>query len=157
MSTRLEDNSFHAFSDRDALLGYLVLRLCMGVNIAMHGIARLLAGPGVFVDAITKQFAHTPLPLWSVQAFGYSLPWAESILGLLILAGVASRYVLLLGGLLIAVLTFGSTLTQQWEIAGTQLIYALVFALLLVWRRYDLFSVDGLLARRVTAREARLP
>ncbi|MGB8536202.1 MAG: hypothetical protein WCD57_07300, partial [Acidobacteriaceae bacterium] len=80
-------------------------------------------------------------------AFGLSLPWIESIVGLLILVGVATRYVLFFGGLLIAVLTFGTTLMQQWEISGTQLIYAVAFSLLLVWRRHDLLSIDGLLAK----------
>lgn len=147
MSIRLEAKAPFLLSDRDAILGYLVLRICLGVNIAMHGIARLIAGPAVFAATITKQFAHTLLPAWSVQAFGLSLPWIESIVGLLILVGVATRYVLFFGGLLIAVLTFGTTLMQQWEISGTQLIYAVAFSLLLVWRRHDLLSIDGLLAK----------
>ena len=142
-----EDKPLCPSADRDAILGYLVLRTCLGVNIAMHGVARLLAGPGVFVEALSKQFAHTPLPAWSVQAFGFSLPWIESLIGLMILGGIAARYVLLAGGLLIAVLTLGTTLTQQWEIAGTQLTYAVAFSLLLVWRRYDLISIDCLLAK----------
>jgi thiosulfate dehydrogenase [quinone] large subunit len=157
MSTNLEDKPLSPFADRDAVLGYLALRICLGVNIAMHGVARLLAGPSVFIEAITKQFAHTPLPPWSVQAFGFSLPWIESVIGLMILGGIATRYVLLCGGLLIAVLTFGSTLTQQWEIAGTQLIYAVAFSLLLVWRRHNLISIDGLVAKRAESRNERLP
>lgn len=80
MSTNPEDKPLSPFADRDAVLGYLVLRICLGVNIAVHGVARLLAGPSVFIEAITKQFAHTPLPPWPVQAFGFSLPWIESVM-----------------------------------------------------------------------------
>ena len=156
MSTNLEDKPLLPVADRDAAFGYFVLRICLGVNIAMHGIARLLVGPSVFVEAITKQFAHTPLPTWSVHAFGFSLPWIESVIGFMLLSGIATRYVLLVGGLLIAVLTFGTALSQQWEITGTQLIYAVAFSLLLVWHRYDLISMDGLLAKRVGSRNERL-
>ena len=155
MSTNLEDDPSCPSVHRDAVLGYLVLRICLGVNIAMHGVARLLAGSGVFVEATLKQFAHTPLPSWSVQAFGFSLPWIEAIIGLMILGGIAARYVLLAGGLLIAVLTFGTTLTQQWEIAGTELIYAVAFSLLLVWHRYDSISIDSLLAKKPGSLQAR--
>ena len=41
------------------------------------------------------------------------------------------------------VLTFGSSLVQDWAAAGTQLMYALVFSALLFLRRYNSWSVDG--------------
>jgi hypothetical protein len=50
------------------------------------------------------------------------------------------------GLLLIASLTFGAALRQDWDSAGLQLIYALVYAILLASREYNLLSVDGWLA-----------
>jgi thiosulfate dehydrogenase [quinone] large subunit len=41
------------------------------------------------------------------------------------------------------VLTFGSALIQDWAAAGSQLIYALIFSLLLFMRRYNAWSLDG--------------
>jgi thiosulfate dehydrogenase [quinone] large subunit len=133
--------------DGDLALGCFVLRLCLGVNIFMHGVSRLAAGPAIFVAQLLKQFHDSVLPVWSLCAFGYALPWIETLIGVFIILGLKTRVTLLAGGLLVAVLTFGSALTQQWEITGTQLIYGIAFALLLCLARYDSFSADSLLGR----------
>jgi thiosulfate dehydrogenase [quinone] large subunit len=93
------------------------------------------------------QFAHAPLPAWSVWAFGLVLPAIEGGLGLLLLIGLRTRAVLIAAGLLIMVLTFGSSLLQDWATAGTQLIYAAVYAALLFLCRYNGWSVDAWMAR----------
>jgi hypothetical protein len=54
----------------------------------------------------------------------------------------AERIALVAGALLIVALTFGSTLHQDWDVAGLQLIYAAVYFALLALRQYNLFSVD---------------
>ena len=123
-------------------LGYFVLRICLGMNIAMHGISRLLSGPALFAAGLHKQFADTFLPVWSVSAFGLSLPWIESALGLLILFGLFTRAALFCGGLLMALLTFGVALVQQWDVAGIQLIYGAVFAFLLFLLDENRLSLD---------------
>ena len=50
-------------------------------------------------------------------------------------------------------LTFGATLTQGWESAGLQLIYAIVYASLLGFRHHNAFSVDGLLQSNASKAE----
>ena len=134
-------------STDDLSLAYVLLRATLGVNIALHGISRILAGVGVFAAALEKQFAGTPLPHFAVRAFGCALPWAEAMVGLLILVGGATRIALVAGGLLILVLTFGSSLHQDWGIAGLQLIYATVYSLLIAFRKYNLLSLDRLFTR----------
>ena len=134
-------------SNDDFSLAYALLRATLGVNIAMHGISRILAGTGVFTAELEKQFAASPLPHFAVRAFGSALPWAEASIGLLILAGAATRLALVAGGLLLLVLTFGSSLHQDWEIAGLQLIYAIVYSLLIAFRKYNLLSLDRVIAR----------
>jgi thiosulfate dehydrogenase (quinone) large subunit len=62
--------------------------------------------------------------------------------------GLFSRLALSAGALEILVLTFGSTLRQDWESAGLQLIYALVYAALLAFLGANRYSVDGLRHRR---------
>jgi len=131
----------------DFTAGYTVLRVALGVNIAVHGLARLLPGPGRFVSQLTKQFSTTFLPAPAVSAFGYGLPWIEGALGVLILLGALTRPALLAGALLIAVLSFGSCLIQDWNAAGFQLIYATVYALLLASCRYNAISIDRWLGR----------
>ena len=138
--------SIHTMQDRS--LAYLLLRLILGLNIAIHGISRLYAGPIVFAQTMIPMFAHTPLPSWSVYAFGLCLPWAEAIVGICVLFGAATRWAYVTGLLMIAMLTFGSTLRQDWESAGLQLIYALVYAILFSARDYNLFSIDTWLIGR---------
>ena len=135
-----------ADSGRDGAYAYLLLRLTLGVNICMHGISRILAGPGSFAHSLVSLFQKTPLPIWMLLAFGLTLPWLEAILGLLLLLGLRTRAALIGGSLLLMVLTFGSTLRQDWESVGLQLIYASVYAALLTFRQRNIYSLDRLLS-----------
>ncbi|HVB87202.1 MAG TPA: DoxX family membrane protein [Candidatus Dormibacteraeota bacterium] len=132
---------------RDYSVAYALLRATLGMNIAMHGFSRIFAGVGGFAAGLEKQFAATPLPHIAVAAFAHALPWAEAAIGLLILFGVATRVALILGALLILVLTFGTNLHQDWNVAGLQLIYAVAYALLIAFHRYNAFSLDRLFSR----------
>jgi len=134
--------------DDDFAIAYPLLRITLGINIALHGVSRILAGPATFVAGLTKQFANTGLPTFAVQGFGYTLPWLEASIGLLILFGAFTRVALIAGALLIAVLTFGSSLHQDWDVAGLQLIYAVVYFILIALRRFNWLSIDFLVGRR---------
>jgi len=146
-ATAAANRNWKSSTDRDYSLAYALLRATLGVNIAMHGISRILAGVGGFAAGLEKEFAATPLPHFAVAAFAQALPWAEAVIGLLILFGVATRVALVLGALLILVLTFGTNLHQDWNVAGLQLIYALAYALLIAFHRYNGFSVDRISSR----------
>jgi thiosulfate dehydrogenase [quinone] large subunit len=130
---------------KNAALAYLLLRATIGTNIFIHGLSRILAGPSHFANALVPSFQRTPLPTGSVRLFAMALPWAESIVGLLVLVGIRTRVALVAGSLLILTLTFGATLNQDWESAGLQLIYAAVYASLLAFRHHNAYSLDGLL------------
>jgi thiosulfate dehydrogenase (quinone) large subunit len=114
----------------------------------MHGIARIYAGVHDFAVGLLPEFQKTPLPAPAVYAFGVTLPYAEAILGALLILGLFTRYVCVLGMLLLATLTFGSALHQDWNAAGIQLIYALAYAALLGLRDHNLISLDGWSAAR---------
>lgn len=135
------DEIANAQSDRR--IAYALLRAIIGVNLAVHGITRLLAGPHAFAASLLNMF-HALLPSWSVAAFGFALPWIEAVLGLLILFGLATRYALIAASITILALTFGSTLRQDWESAGLQLIYAAIYAALLAFRSENAYSLDGM-------------
>ncbi len=132
----------------DGRLAYALLRATLGMNLLMHGISRALAGSGEFAAKLVLQFEHTPLPAWSVWAFGLTLPAIEAILGLLLLLGLRTRASLIAGSLLILVLTFGSALIQDWSAAGMQLTYAAVYSALLSLERYNGWSIDAWMGRR---------
>ena len=129
--------------NKDAALAYLFLRATLGVNIFFHGLSRILAGPAAFAATLVQQFHATPLPSGMVSVFAHALPWVEAVIGLLLLLGAATRFALCAGALLILLLTFGSALHQDWDVAGLQLIYAAVYAALLAFRDNNAFSVDG--------------
>jgi thiosulfate dehydrogenase [quinone] large subunit len=132
---------------RGPALAFLLLRLTLGLNICMHGVSRIAAGPATFANSLIPMFQKTPLPVWSVRAFGLALPWAEAILGFLLLLGLYTRLALVIGSLLILVLTFGTALRQDWSTAGVQLIYAAVYAALLALDCWNDYSLDRLLSR----------
>ena len=114
----------------------------------MHGASRILAGVSSFADGLVAMFKQTPLPVGFVHLFGLALPWADAVVGLLVLAGAKTRLALIAGSLLILSLTFGAGLRQDWQAAGLQLTYAIVYAVLLAFRGYNLFSVDALLEKK---------
>jgi len=136
-----------ATSHDDGKIGYALLRATIGINLLMHGVSRLLAGPAGFADHLSQQFAKSPLPPTLVHVFGVTLPAIEGLLGLLLLIGWKTRLTLIAASLLIMVLTFGSALVQDWNAAGAQLLYAVVFSLLLFLRQYNAWSLDGCMNR----------
>jgi thiosulfate dehydrogenase [quinone] large subunit len=131
----------------DERLAYALLRIVVGVNLMMHGISRAIAGPGEFAAKLVMQFSHTPLPAWSVWLFGLMLPTLEGLVGLLILIGLRTRAALIAATLLIVALTFGSALLQDWAAAGTQLLYAVVYSLLIYLNRHNGWSIDSWIKR----------
>ncbi|MEG9435189.1 DoxX family membrane protein [Edaphobacter sp. HDX4] len=130
-------------SKTDEKIAYALLRAVAGTNLLMHGVSRLLAGPQGFADHLTQQFAHSPLPEAMIRGFGNVLPPVEGLVGLLLLIGLKTRWTLIAASLLMLILTFGSSLVQDWAAAGTQLTYALVFSILLFLRQYNSWSLDG--------------
>jgi thiosulfate dehydrogenase (quinone) large subunit len=128
--------------NRDVELAYSVLRATLGLNILMHGIARLLLGPAGFAENLVGLFTKTPLPSWSVYGFGLVLPFIETLLGALLLVGYQTRRALIGGSVLLFALTFGSSLRQDWEITALQLIYTALYGALLASIRWNSFSID---------------
>jgi len=131
-------------SDVDAALGYGLLRLTVGLNFLVHSFTRW-RNFGGFVDGIVASFAHTPLPVWSVRAFAFAIPVCEPVIGLLLVLGLWTRWALVAGALLMAALVFGTSLRGDYTVLSEQMIYALIFFVLLLFRaRHDRFGLDGL-------------
>ena len=129
----------------DAQLAYAIFRVTLGINILIHGLGRIL-GPGAreFAAKTGAEFGGTPLPAGLVHLFLVVLPFAEATVGALVTLGLFTRWALAVGGLMITALVFGTALRSEWNTVGIQMIYAIVYYLLLANRRYDRFSLDGL-------------
>lgn len=132
----------------DRRLAYLMFRLSLGMTILIHGVVRIF-GSGVdeFASKTTSLFAGTPLPAPLVHAFLTVLPFAEFILGGLIVLGLFTRWALTLGGLLTAALIFGTSLRSDWPTVGIQLTYSIAYYFLLLHRSDNGFSIDSLIGR----------
>lgn len=126
----------------DAVLAYTVLRLAFGLDIAMHGISRFIAGLDRFAKPTIALFAHTVLPPFLVVPMVYAIPFVEAISGILILFGLWTRYALLLDALLMLVLMFGTCIRQDWVTLSEQIPYPIIIFLLLLLRRFNAVSID---------------
>ena len=129
----------------DSVIAYTLLRLSFGINIMLHGASRLLAGRAGFLAYLNHYFEHTPLmPKSALPLFGTVLPVVEAVLGLLLFLGLATRFALIAGALVMMILVFGTNLAQDWNVAGLQLIYCFLYYYLLVHRReLNAFSFDS--------------
>jgi thiosulfate dehydrogenase [quinone] large subunit len=128
----------------DRVIAYTLLRLSFGTNILFHGASRLLVGRAGFLAYLNHYFEHTPLmPKTFLPIFGTLLPPVEAALGLLLVLGLATRFALIAGALVMLVLVFGTNLAQDWNVAGLQLIYCFLYYYLLAHREWNAVSVDA--------------
>lgn len=134
--------------ERDQELALAALRVFMGFNMFMHGAARIFGHLPEFVGKTTQEFVPTILPSPLVHLYATTLPFVELTLGALLLLGLWTRWSLVALLALIASLTFGMSLLQNWSVVGSQIIYAFAFFVLLYLNRPNRFSLDGFLARR---------
>jgi thiosulfate dehydrogenase (quinone) large subunit len=141
-----EPQIYQALLDRR--LAYLLLRLTLGINILLHGAVRLPA-LGAFAAGTVQQFADTPLPAVTVRLFGLLLPFLETAIGLLLTVGLWTRWALVAGALLIVALVFGTALRSDWETLSIQMIYGIIYYLLLTGRTYDYFALDTVCTKRL--------
>jgi len=132
----------------DQELALAILRIFMGFNMFMHGAARIFGHMTEFVNKTTEQFAPTILPAPLVHLYATTLPFIEFGLGALLMLGLWTRWNLIAQLALLASLTFGMSLLQNWSIVGSQIVYALAFFALLYLNRPNRFSLDGLLDQR---------
>lgn len=131
----------------DKALAYSLLRITLGVNFAGHGFFRILSGVGSFAATTAEHMTRSPLPHGLVVAFGYAIPSLEAALGLALIFGLLTRVALIGGALFLMALTVGVTSNQQWDVAGQQLLYSLIFFVLLYLADLNVYSLDALLGR----------
>jgi thiosulfate dehydrogenase [quinone] large subunit len=111
------------------------------MNMFMHGAVRIMGGVGGFAAGMVKNFAETPLPVWFVQVFGLTLPFVELTVGALLILGIATRAALVVCGLLMTILVFGTSLRGDWGGVLLQMTYALIFYVLLARRADDAYKL----------------
>ena len=131
----------------DRRAAYAILRLALGVNMLLHGLVRL-PHMAAFVNGMATQFQATVLPGFAVKSFGWVLPFAEGLIGLLLVLGWRTRQALVAGGLVMAAPIAGTSLRSDWPTVGIQMVYSAIYYLLLRDASHNGFSLDGWLGRR---------
>jgi len=102
----------------DAVIAYTILRISFGANICSrrepdcHGHAAFLA---YLTHYFEKNFLRSGQLL---SSFATVQPWVELILGLLLMIGLATRFSLIAGALVIMCLVIGTNLAQDWLVSG---------------------------------------
>jgi|HubBroStandDraft_6_1064221.scaffolds.fasta_scaffold215445_2 thiosulfate dehydrogenase [quinone] large subunit len=124
------------------VLGHALLRIGLGLAFIAHGLARIGALLA-FAESMKAMFASSGLPEMLVVITAYAIPPVELIVGVPLFLGLFSRPALVVAGIEMWVLTFGSILIQKFDIALIQLVYLTLLALLTATLRYDRLSIDG--------------
>ena len=123
---------------------YFLLRLAIGASMFGHGIVRL-PKLQAFSSWMVGSFEKSLLPKIMVVPFSYALPIAEFIVGLLLIVGLFTKPALVVAGIIMVILVFGTTLIENWEALPSQLIHAVFFALLLQFIVSNSISLDNLI------------
>ena len=129
---------------------YALLRATLGVVLPFFGIGKFVGGITNFVGGMNQRFAGK-LPAIMVMPFAYAIPFCEVIAGLLILLGLFTRAGLVLFGLLIIGLTFGTVMLGDAPTVAHNVQYALVNFVLLWLVDLNRYSIDGLMRRKPPA------
>lgn len=103
-----------------------------------------MTGPGNFATHMLERFEGV-LPEILLIPFVWTLPYAEFLLGLMLIAGFFTLPVLAATGVLVAMLTFGAVLSGDPGTAANNLIYAIVTFFLLWNLPANHYSIDQLM------------
>jgi thiosulfate dehydrogenase [quinone] large subunit len=130
----------------DRRIGYLLMRLAVGVSLLGHGLVRI-PKLGRFHDHLTSDFTHSILPKTLVSVAGYALPFVEFCIGAMLVVGLLTKLGLIAGVLGMTALVFGSTTIEDYSVIGEQLIHAAIMVGLIVFLEHNTCSVDRVLFR----------
>lgn len=129
----------------------LFARLVLGLIFFMAGVWKVFGlGPVGHVQRFFLPFQHTFLPVWSLWAVGFTIPFVELIAGALLILGLKTRPALVALGVVLVIVTFGHLLDQPLYALHEHVIprLALVLFVLLIPQELDRFSIDQFLKRR---------
>ncbi|WP_291909454.1 DoxX family membrane protein [Chitinophaga sp. CB10] len=125
---------------------YLLLRLGVAASMFGHGLVRLPKLNG-FSSWMVSSFEKSMLPAALVTPFSYFVPIAEFVVGLLLLAGLFTRFAAIAGALVMVALIFGSCMVENWDWIPSQLIHVAFFAVLVQYVSSNAWAVDNLVKK----------
>lgn len=123
-----------------------ILRIAMGINFLGHGLVRL---PKLsdFKTWMQEAFTGSLIPVGFVGVWASVLPFLEFGIGVLLIAGLFTRFALYAGSFVLIFLVFGSCLIEKWDWVGVQMIYILFIHFILNNAEMKYWSIDRFLKR----------
>ena len=137
----------------------LFTRLVLGLIFFMAGEWKVFQlGPIEHVKMFFLPYSDTFLPVWSLWAVGFTIPFVELIAGGMVIIGLRTREALVALGFVLAVVTFGHLLKEPLYEFHTHVIprLALLLFVLLLPREADRFSLDHFLGGRIKTQNTEL-
>ena len=132
----------------------LFARLVLGFIFFMAGVYKVFTmTPAGHVRRLFLPYQDTFLPVWSLWAVGFLIPFVELIAGGLLLIGFGVRTALVALGFVLVTVTFGHLLHEPLYALHEHVIprLALLLFLLLMPGEDDRFSLDRFLRSRRSA------
>jgi thiosulfate dehydrogenase (quinone) large subunit len=128
-------------------LAYALLRVTLGILFLFSGIGKIAGGVPNFASKMTQDF-NGILPSFLVTPFAFALPFAETILGALLVLGLFNAIALVVTGILMIALTFGTVVQSNFPTAAHNVMYAFFISMLLALADYNGYSADRMIRRR---------
>lgn len=122
---------------------YLLTRLAIGISMFGHGFVRLFKLQ-IFANGVITEFQKSMLPAGLVAAFGYVLPFAEFITGVLLIIGLFTKQAAVAGCVIMFLLLFGSSMIENWSVFTSQLMHVLFFVILIQFAESNSCAIDCL-------------
>jgi len=131
-------------------LALLLNRLSLGVYFLWEGVKKIHGGVQAFYDGTFTNLRPAWLPDWFAVPYGHAVPFAETILGAMLIVGLLGRVAS--GALFLMMLSFTIAVYSAGPVSGpgpyhTNVVFA-TLALLLMATGSGRLSLDALLCRR---------
>jgi len=121
---------------KDFKATYFFLRLPVALSIFGHGLVRI-PKLQIFTEGMVKSMEKSAIPESLLTPFGYFIPIAEFLIGLVLLIGYQTKYTIYAGLALMGLLVFGSASVENWTGIEAQLVHSIYLGgLLWYWEKY---------------------
>jgi uncharacterized membrane protein YphA (DoxX/SURF4 family) len=137
--------------EKDRAWALLFARLVLGLIFFMAGVFKVFSlTPAGHVRRWFLPYQDTFLPTWALWVVGLAIPFVELLGGTLLLLGWRVRHALVALGVVLVIVTFGHLLKEPLYPFHEHVFprLALLLFLLVMPRREDVFSLDGVRATR---------
>lgn len=124
---------------KDFKTAFFFLRLPIAISLLGHGLVRI-PKLHTFSEWMVTTMEKSMIPKLVIVPFGYVLPFAEAILGILLLINFKTKYTLYSALVLMSILIFGSCSIENWSAIEAQLLHS--FYLFGLFWFYEKFKTE---------------